>query len=117
MGAMVVAQHTFVNPRKHPRAQLKLPARIRWHGPIGMRLETTQTVDVSRDGMLFHRNEPCDRMALSVWVAFPFELRRVAPTSTARKLRRAWCASRQDPANRMGTGSPCKFEHGARARS
>jgi len=58
--------------RKHPRAQLKLPARIRWPGPLGMRLETTRTVDASRDGMLFHRNERCDRMA-RVWVAFPFD--------------------------------------------
>jgi PilZ domain len=63
---------THLNPRKHPRAQLKMPARIRWHGPIGMRLETTETVDVSRDGMLFHRSEVCDRMA-RVWVLFPFD--------------------------------------------
>src|SRR5579863_3744699 len=62
----------FVDLRKHPRAQLKLPARIRWHGPIGMRLEITQTVDVSRDGMLFHRSEACDRLA-RMWVAFPFD--------------------------------------------
>jgi hypothetical protein len=61
-----------IERRKHPRAQLKLPARIRWPGPLGMRLETTQTVDASRDGMLFHRNERCDRMA-RVWVAFPFD--------------------------------------------
>ncbi len=63
---------TFVDLRKHPRAQLQLPARIRWQGPLGMRLEVTQTVDVSRDGMLFRRNEPCERLA-RVWVAFPFD--------------------------------------------
>lgn len=63
---------TFTELRKHPRAQLKLPVRIRWQGPLGMRLETAQTVDVSREGMLFHRNEPCDRRA-RVWVAFPFD--------------------------------------------
>ncbi len=63
---------SFFDLRKHPRAQLKLPARIRWHGPIGMRLEITETTDVSRDGMLFHRGEPCDRMA-RMWVAFPFD--------------------------------------------
>lgn len=63
---------TFVEMRKHPRAQLKLPARIRWQGPLGMRLETAQTVDVSREGMLFHRNESCERLA-RVWVAFPFD--------------------------------------------
>jgi PilZ domain len=63
---------TYLYPRKHPRAQLKMPARIRWHGPIGMRLEATETVDVSRDGMLFHRGESCDCMA-RVWVLFPFD--------------------------------------------
>jgi PilZ domain len=62
----------FAPARKHPRAQVKLPARIRWNGPLGMRLETTQTIDVSRDGMLFHRLEACDRMA-RVWVAFPYD--------------------------------------------
>jgi hypothetical protein len=63
---------TFVELRKHPRAQLKLPARIRWHGPLGMRLEATQTVDVSREGMLFHRSEYCEKLS-RVWVAFPFD--------------------------------------------
>ena len=68
---------TSVELRRHPRAQLKLPARIRWQGPLGMRLEITQTVDVSREGMLFRRNEACERLA-RVWVAFPFD-----PTSGA----------------------------------
>jgi PilZ domain len=63
---------TYTEVRKHPRAQLKLPARIRWQGPLGMRLEVTQTVDVSRDGMLFRRAEPCDRLT-RVWVAFPYD--------------------------------------------
>jgi hypothetical protein len=63
---------TYFPARKHPRAQLKMPARIRWHGPIGMRLEATETVDVSRDGMLFHRSEACDCMA-RMWVLFPFD--------------------------------------------
>lgn len=58
--------------RKHPRAPLKLPARIRWQGPLGMRLEALQTIDVSRDGLLFHRAEFCDRMS-RVWVAFPYD--------------------------------------------
>jgi hypothetical protein len=66
------APDTSLERRKHSRVQLKLPARIRWPGPLGMRLETTRTVDASRDGMLFHRNERCDRMA-RVWVAFPFD--------------------------------------------
>jgi len=71
MGAMS-GTGTFLDQRKHPRAQLKLPARIRWYGPIGMRLEITQTVDVSREGMLFHRTELCESLS-RVWVAFPFD--------------------------------------------
>lgn len=58
--------------RKHARAKLRLPARIRWHGPLGMRLEVTQTIDVSRGGLLIHRNQPCGVPA-RFWVAFPFD--------------------------------------------
>jgi PilZ domain len=103
--------HTFVEQRKHPRAQLKLPARIRWHGPIGMRLETTQTVDVSRDGMLFHRSEPCDRLA-RMWVAFPFDPAGGAttqPETPARVVR-----VEPDP-EASGYWVAVKFENTARA--
>jgi hypothetical protein len=58
--------------RNHSRAQLELPVRIRWHGPLGMRLEVTHTEDVSREGLLIHRNQSCDVPA-RVWVAFPFD--------------------------------------------
>lgn len=37
-----------------------------------MRLETTETIDVSREGLLVHRREDCDPSA-RVWVAFPFD--------------------------------------------
>ncbi|MBZ5503660.1 MAG: PilZ domain-containing protein [Acidobacteriia bacterium] len=63
---------TLTELRRHPRAQLRLPARIRWHGPLGMRLEETQTIDVSREGLLFHRDEPCDAPARA-WVTFPYD--------------------------------------------
>lgn len=75
-----------------------------------MRLEVTETVDVSRDGMLFHRNEPCDRMA-RVWVAFPFELTAGAaaqPETPARVVR-----VEQDPATN-GYWVAVKFENTAR---
>jgi hypothetical protein len=58
--------------RRRPRAQLDLPVRIRWRGPFGMRLEITKTLDVSREGLLVHRAEPCELQA-RVWVAFPFD--------------------------------------------
>ena len=61
-----------VELRKHPRAQVRLLARIRSRGPFGMRLETTETIDVSREGLLVHRREECDP-STRVWVAFPFD--------------------------------------------
>ena len=66
------APATFVEQRKHPRAQLQLSARIRWHEPLVMCLEVTRTEDVSREGLLVHRNEPCDAPA-RVWVVCPFD--------------------------------------------
>jgi hypothetical protein len=62
----------FIEQRKHPRAQLQLPARIRWHGPFGMRVEVTETVDVARQGVLVRRNAPCEAPA-RVWVVFPYD--------------------------------------------
>jgi PilZ domain len=60
--------------RKHPRALLHMPVRIRWHGPLGTRLETTHTADVSREGLLVRRAEPCE-VETRVWVVFPFDPR------------------------------------------
>jgi hypothetical protein len=100
-----------VDPRKHPRAQLKLPARLRWRGPIGMRLEVTQTVDVSRDGMLFHRNEPCDRLA-RMWVVFPFDPAAGATTQPETPAR----VTRVEPdAQDGGYWIAVKFENATRA--
>jgi PilZ domain len=61
-----------IDLRKSPRARLHLPARIRWLGPLGMRLEVTETIDVSREGLLIRRPEPCNPRA-RVWVAYPFD--------------------------------------------
>lgn len=80
---------TFLELRKHPRAQLKLPARIRWRGPLGMRMETTHTLDVSRNGIRVQRNEPCEAGA-RVWVVFPFDASSAAgvpPETPARVVR------------------------------
>jgi hypothetical protein len=63
---------TFLDQRKHPRAQLKLPARVRWRGPLGMRMESTHTLDVSRNGIRVQRGESCETGS-RVWVVFPFE--------------------------------------------
>jgi PilZ domain len=65
--------------RKHPRAQLRMPARLRWRGPLGMRMESAQTVNISRGGMLIQCLEGCD-VHSRVWIAFPFD--RNANTTT-----------------------------------
>ena len=58
--------------RKSPRVQLKMPARVRWHGPLGMRLELTQTIDVAREGLLLRRKEKCS-LGTRVWVTYPYD--------------------------------------------
>jgi PilZ domain len=58
--------------RRHPRSLLNLPIRIRWYGPLGMRFELTDTVDVSREGLLVRRAQPCN-LQTRVWVAFPYD--------------------------------------------
>jgi hypothetical protein len=79
---------TYIEQRRHPRAQLHLTARVRWRGPFGMRLETTRTYDVSRDGLSLHRAEPCELNSL-VWVVCPFESSAydVLPETPARVVR------------------------------
>jgi hypothetical protein len=62
---------TPVDLRKSPRARLCLPARLRWFGPMGMRVEITETIDVSREGLLIRRAERCNPMA-RMWVVYPF---------------------------------------------
>lgn len=75
--------------RKHPRALLHMPVRIRWHGPLGTRLETTHTIDVSREGLLVKRAEAC-AVETRVWVVFPYDPREgasVQPETPATVLR------------------------------
>ena len=74
--------------RKYPRARLQLGARIRWRSPLGMRLESTQTVDMSRGGILLDRVERCEVDA-HVWVVCPFDSSNasVQPETRARVAR------------------------------
>jgi PilZ domain len=85
----------LIELRKNPRAQLRLPVRIRWQGSLGMRLEITETIDVSREGLLLHRVD-LRAMPSRVWVAFPFDpaaAGAVQPETPARIVR-----SEPDPA-------------------
>ncbi len=58
--------------RRHARVQLNLPVRFRWLGGLGPVVEVTETLDVSRGGLLFCRSEPTQVNA-KVWVTFPYQ--------------------------------------------
>jgi hypothetical protein len=73
-----LAASPIVEMRKHPRSQLRMPARIRWRGPLGMRIEITRTLDASRDGIRIPRSESCE-IGGRVWVTFPFDANSSAP--------------------------------------
>jgi hypothetical protein len=80
---------TFLELRRHPRTQLKLPARVRLRGPLGMRMESTHTLDVSRNGIRVQRNESCESGSRA-WVVFPFDAVSAAgvpPETPARVVR------------------------------
>lgn len=57
--------------RRATRAQLNLPVRIRWQAPLGQCIETAETLDVSRSGLLFYRTQPRP-VAARLWVVYPF---------------------------------------------
>lgn len=67
--------------RKHPRAQLQVPVRIRWRGPLGMRLEIARSLDVCRSGLLVERAERCE-VRSRVWVISPFDARAAVQPET-----------------------------------
>jgi hypothetical protein len=75
-------------PTQHRRAPLRLPARIRWQGPQGLRIEMTKTADVAREGVLVCRKNARE-LRSRVWVVFP--LVRGAGTSV-RPATPAWVA-------------------------
>jgi hypothetical protein len=69
----------LVEQRKHPRAHLRLPARLRWQGPLGMQLELTETIDVARDGVLVLRGQDSLAAMSRLWIVFPFDVDDSAP--------------------------------------
>jgi hypothetical protein len=58
--------------RRHPRALLSLPVRLRWLGPLGLETEISETLDVGRGGILVSSREPRAEGELA-WVTFPFD--------------------------------------------
>lgn len=73
--------------RRATRAQLNLPVRIRWQGPLGQSIEIAETLDVSRTGVLFYRTQPM-HVAERLWVTYPFSKESPAqPETPARVVR------------------------------
>ena len=74
--------------RRRPRARLNLPVRLRWLTPLRQLTEVTETLDVSRRGLLIYCHEPC-RIGAVVWVTFPFDpiLPLTQPETLARVVR------------------------------
>jgi hypothetical protein len=66
------SQRLIVDRRRHPRALLSLPARLRWLSPLGLEAETSETLDAGRGGLLVSSREPRAEGTL-VWVTFPFD--------------------------------------------
>ena len=66
--------------RRHPRARLQLPARIRWQSPLGMRLEVAETIDVSRDGVLLASGDESLAAISRAWIVFPFDASAIGAT-------------------------------------
>ncbi len=66
------SQRLHVERRRHPRALLSLPVRLRWLGPLGLESETLETLDAGRGGLLVASREP-RREGMLVWATFPFD--------------------------------------------
>lgn len=62
----------MIDRRQRERISLTLPVRLRWHGPCVQLLETTETLDVSRTGLLVLRRDPC-RVNARLWVRYLFD--------------------------------------------
>ena len=88
-----MAQSTFVSSlvqdqRRSTRAPLNMPIRVRWPEPLRHLIEVSQTLDVSRTGLLFYRADPCPLQA-RVWVTYPYSAENPAtqPEIPARVVR------------------------------
>lgn len=73
--------------RSYLRVRLRLPARLRWTAALGQRTEVSETINVSRSGVLVTSSE-AHSSGQSMWVTFPFDLEASAqPETLARVVR------------------------------
>jgi len=90
--------------RKYSRARLRLPARIRWLAPFGLREEVQQTEDVSRGGLKVPLSVPA-LAGTHLWVSFPYDS--TLPESQPEMLLRA---TRCEPRKGGGAMLAGRFE-------
>ncbi len=58
--------------REHHRVRIRLPARLRWTTPFGQKIELSETIDVSRGGLLLSSRE-WHAAGVPLWVTFPYD--------------------------------------------
>lgn len=58
--------------REYHRVKIRLPARLRWATPFGRKIELSETIDVSRSGLLVSSKE-CHAAGVPLWVTFPYD--------------------------------------------
>lgn len=77
--------------RRHPRARVKLPLRIRWRGPHGLVTEFADTLDISRTGLLIHHAHDWP-IETSFWITTPYDRTpgAIQPEISARISRTTW---------------------------
>lgn len=82
--------YELAEQRKHRRAHLRLPVRIRWQGPLGMRFEIAEIIDVAREGVLLACEDDLVETMSRAWIVFPFDASAegaVEPETPARIVR------------------------------
>jgi PilZ domain-containing protein len=74
--------------REYHRVRIRLPARLRWTTPLGQKIELSETIDVSRSGLLLSSRE-FHAAGVPLWVTFPYDvsLRAGQPEVLARVVR------------------------------
>lgn len=59
--------------RKHHRAHVRLPVRLRWTTPFGQKIELGNSINASRAGLLVSSKE-LHTPGVVIWVTFPYDV-------------------------------------------
>jgi PilZ domain-containing protein len=63
---------TPMDTRRYRRVRMRLPVRLRWTAPFGLRIELVNTIDVSRSGLLVSTKE-AHSPGITAWATFPYD--------------------------------------------